>query len=124
MPVCIWLISRPRFLFFFFSTCMNSNCTTHAPGFTVARVALGLLRINVFGFTFPYLFIYLFFLSPAQMNITALFMHMDSLCKRQIALFTGLTPSLFRKKIFKTGITALSTHLKIILLPCFQLSVF
>ena len=51
---------------------------------------------------------------------TAQFMHMDSLCKRQSALFTGPTTTLLRKKILKMGPTALFTHLKIILLQCFH----
>ena len=44
--------------------------------------------------------------------------------KRQSALFTGPTTTLFKKNILKTGPMALSTHLKIILLQCFQFSVF
>ena len=35
----------------------------------------------------------------------------------------GPTTTLFRKKILKMGLTALFTHLKIILLQCFQFSV-
>ena len=35
------------------------------------------------------------------MNSNALFMHMDSLCRRQSALFMGPTTTLFRKKKFK-----------------------
>ena len=35
----------------------------------------------------------------------------------------GPTATLFRKKIFKIGLMALLTHLKIILLQCFQFSV-
>ena len=45
-------------------------------------------------------------------------------CSRIIAtLFMGPTTTLFRKKILKMGPTALFTHLKIILLQCFQFSV-
>ena len=39
---------------------------------------------------------------------------------RQIALFTGPTTTLFRKNVLKIGPTVLFTHLKIILLQCFQ----
>ena len=67
---------------------------------------------------------FFFFFFRRRWIATALFMHMDSLCKRQSAQFTGPTPTLFRKKILKTVITALSTHLKIILQSCFSLSVF
>ena len=38
------------------------------------------------------------------------------------ALFTGPTITLFRKKILRMGLTAQVTHLKIILLQCFQFS--
>ena len=122
MPVCIWLISRPRFLFFFFSTRMNSNCTAHAHGFTVQELHLAYCSSTFLVSRFLLFFFFSFF--QHRWIVTALFMHMDSLCKRQIALFTGTTPTLFRKKILKTVITALSTHLKIILQPCFPLSVF
>ena len=40
------------------------------------------------------------------------------------ALFTGPTTTLFRKKNLKMGPTTLFTHLKIILLQCFQFSFF
>ena len=40
------------------------------------------------------------------------------------ALFMGPTATLFRIKILKMGLTVLFTHLKIILLQCFQFSVF
>ena len=58
------------------------------------------------------------------MNSNALFMHMDSLCRRQSVLFMGPTISLFRKKNLKMGLTVLFTHLKIILLQYFQFSDF
>ena len=38
-------------------------------------------------------------------------------------LFMGPTATLFRKKILKIGLMVLFTHLKIILLQCFQFSV-
>ena len=50
-------------------------------------------------------------------------MHMDSLYRRQSALFTGPTTTLFIK-ILKMGPTALFTHLKIIFLQRFRFSVF
>ena len=56
--------------------------------------------------------------------VTALFMHMDSLCKRHSALFMGPITTLLGKQILRTGTTALSTHLKIIFLQCFQFTVF
>ena len=40
------------------------------------------------------------------------------------ALFTGPTSTFFNKNNFKTGLMVLFTHLKIILLQCFQFSVF
>ena len=52
-------------------------------------------------------------------------MHMDSLCRRQSALFTGPTTTLFRqKKYIKKGPTTLFTHPKIILQRYFQFSAF
>ena len=56
------------------------------------------------------------FFSQSVWIVTALFMHMDSLYRRQSALFTGPTITLFWKKKLKIGPTALFTHLKIILL--------
>ena len=42
-------------------------------------------------------------------------------CSRTVvALFMKPTATLFRKKILKMGLTSLFTHLKIILLQCFQ----
>ena len=103
------------FLSFIFSACMNSNCTAHAYGFIVQELHLAYCAST---------FLVSHFFFPRIWIVIALFMHMDSLCKRQSALFTGPTPTLFRKKILKTVIMTLSTHLKIILLPCFQLSIF
>ena len=40
------------------------------------------------------------------------------------ALFIGLTTTLLRKNILKMGPMALFTHLKVILLQCFQFLVF
>ena len=72
---------------------------------------------------FPFFFVFFFFQSV--WTVTALFTQMDSLYRGQNALFTGPTTTLFwKKKIIKMGPTALFTHLKIILLQCFQFSVF
>ena len=65
-----------------------------------------------------------FFFFHHVWTIATLFMHMDSLCRRQSALFTRPTTILLRKKILKMGPTALFIHLKIILLKCFQFSIF
>ena len=46
-----------------------------------------------------------------------------TLFRRYRALFTGPTTTLLKKN-FKMGLTALFTYLKIILLQCFQFSVF
>ena len=53
-----------------------------------------------------------------------LFFFLLHLFQRTKLLFTGPTTTLFRKKILKIGLTALFTHLKIILLRYFQFSVF
>ena len=46
-------------------------------------------------------------------------------CSRTVAaLFMGPTTTLFRKNILKMGPTVLFTHLKIILLQCFQFLIF
>ena len=103
------------FLFFFFSAHMNNNYTVHAHGFTVQELHLAYCASTFL--------VSLFFFQRIWI-VTTLFMHMDSLCKRQSALFTRPTTTLFRKQILKTGTTALSTHLKIILWQCFQFSVF
>ena len=102
---------------------MNSNCTAHAHGFTVQELHLAYCASTFLVSCFR-LFFFFFFFFQHRWIVTALFMHMDSLCKRRSALFTGPTPTFFRKKIFQTVITALSTHLKIIFQPCFPLSVF
>ena len=86
---------------------------------TTCPFGLGLLRVCVLSFTFPF-----FFFFSKIWIVTALFMHMDSLYRRQSALFTGPTTTLFRKKILKMNRMTLFTHLKIILLQCFQFSVF
>ena len=53
-------------------------------------------------------------------------MHVDYIVQETLctvhALFTGPTPTLFRKKILKMGSTVLFIHLKFILLQCFQFS--
>ena len=65
-----------------------------------------------------------FFFFQRVWIVTASFLHMNSLCRRQSALFTGPKTTCSEKKILKTGTTTLSTYLKIILLQCFQFSVF
>ena len=57
-------------------------------------------------------------------TVTILFMHMDSMCNRQSALFTRPTTTLCKKKKLKMGPTALFNHSKIILLRYFQFSAF
>ena len=123
--VYVFSFTFPFFPFFcFFSTRMSSNCTVHAHGFTVQELHLGYCASMFLVWRFFFFCFCFFFFFQRVWIITALFMQMDSPCKRQSALFTGPTTTLFRKKILKTGTTALSTHLKIILLQCFQFSVF
>ena len=119
--MCLYVFSFtfPYFFFSFFSARMNSNCTIHAHGFIVQE-----LHLVYCTSTFLVTLFFFFFVFQRVWIVTALFMHLDSLCKSQIALFTGPTTTLFRKNLLKTGITTLSTHLKIILLPCFHLQVF
>ena len=69
-------------------------------------------------------FFFFFFFSQHKWTVIALFMHMDSLCRRESALFISPTTTLFRKKILKMGYTTLLTHLKIILIQSFQFSFF
>ena len=90
----------PHFLFFFFSARMNSNCTAHAHGFTVQELHLGYCASTFLVSLFIFFF---FFCFHRMWIVTALFMHMDSLCKRQSALFMGPTPNMFRKKNIKNG---------------------
>ena len=91
---------------------------------TTCPFELGLLCVCILSLMFPS-FIFSFFFQRVW-TITLLFMHMDSLCRRQCALFTGPTTTLFRNKIYilKMGPTTLFTHSKIILLRYFQFSVF
>ena len=119
LRVYVFSFTFPFFLFFFFSARMNSNCTVRAHGFTMQELHLAYCASTFLVSRFLF-----FFFFQRVWIVTALFMHMDSLCKRQSALFTGPTTTLFRKKILKTRTTALSTHLKIISLQCFQFSVF
>ena len=63
---------------------------------TTCPFAFGLLRLYVFSFTFPFFF-------QSLLILTAPFMHMDLLCNRQSALFTGPTTTLFKKKNIKNG---------------------
>ena len=55
-----------RFLFFFFSTRMNSNCSAHAHGFTVQELHLAFCASTFLVSHFLLLFFFFFF--PAQMN--------------------------------------------------------
>ena len=85
---------------------------------TTCPSGLGLLGVCILSFAFPFFF-------QRVRIVTTLFMHMDVLCRTQSALFIGTTTTLFWKKnILKMGPTALFTHSKIILLQCFQFSVF
>ena len=102
MTTCLFastfLVSRFLFSFFlFFSACMNSNCTIHAHGFTVQE-----LHLVCCASTFLVTLFFFFFFQRVWIA-TALFMHVDSLCKRQSALFTGPTTTLFKKKNIKNG---------------------
>ena len=78
-----------------------------------------------FEFHVSFFFFFFFFFQHVR-TVAAPFMHTDSLCGRQSPLFTGPTGTFLRKKkeILKMGPKALFTHLKIILLQCFQFSVF
>ena len=88
---------------------------------TTCSLELGLLSVCILSLAFS-LFFFSFF--RHIWTVTILFMHMDSLCKRQSALFTGPTTTLCRKNILKMGPTALFNHSKIILLRYFQFSAF
>ena len=68
-----------------------------------------------------FLFLSFFFLfSRISGRQLSLFTHSSSTVH---TLFIGPTTTLFRKKILKMDLTALFTHLKIILLQCFQFSI-
>ena len=75
-------------------------------------------------FEFHVLIFIFIFIFQCVWTVTTLFINMDSLYRRQSALFTGPTTTLFRKNIKNGSHTALFTHLKIILLQCFRFSVF
>ena len=66
---------------------------------TTCPFGLGLLRVYILSFTFPYFF---FFLQHGW-TVATQFMHMDSLWRRQSTLFTGPTSTFFRKKNIKNG---------------------
>ena len=77
---------------------LQTNTTTSSKkiNMTMCPFAFGLLRLYVFSFTFPFFF-------QSLLILTAPFMHMDLLCNRQNALFTGPTTTLFKKKYIKNG---------------------
>ena len=92
---------------------------------TMCPFGLGLLRICVLSFTFPSSFFFFSFFSAYEQS--TLFMHMDSLCKRQSTLFIHCSHTVYRthnyfiqKKILKMDLATLFTHLKFILLQCFK----
>ena len=64
------------------------------------------------------LFLFLFFLEEHFMFLDVRLYFFSRSC----ALFTGSVSILFRKKKIKLSPSVLSTHLKIILLQCFQFS--
>ena len=67
-------------------------------------------------FEFAFFFLFSFFFLLFQTN--------NTIQNTVHALFKGPTTTLFIKKILKMDLTILFTHLKIILLQCFQFSVF
>ena len=87
---------------------------------TTCLLELVLLRVCVLNLMFPLFF----FFFRRVWTVTILFMHMDSLCKRQSAQFTGPTPTLSRKNILKMGPITVFNHSKFILLCYFQFSAF
>ena len=71
---------------------------------------------------FPFLFPFFFFLACMNSNFTV---HAHGFTVHEIRCTVHRTYNNFmKKKILKMGTTALFTHLKIILLQCFQFSVF
>ena len=72
--------------------------------------------ISMFSF-----FFFFFFFSFMHFRETKFIVYNHSTA---YALFTEPIVTLFRIKILKIGLTVLLTHLKIILLQCFQFSVF
>ena len=78
----------------------NTTTPTKKNNMTKCSLELGLLRVYVLSLPFP-LFSFSFF--RRVWTVTILFMHMDSLCKRQSAPFTGPTTTLSGKNIIKNG---------------------
>ena len=86
---------------------LNTHMTKVVLGFRLSSVCVLLLH-------------FFFFHAFCFRGQLSLFMH----CSRTVhVLFMGSTTTLFIKKILKMGPTVLFTHLKIILLQCFQFSV-
>ena len=87
-----------------------------------AKVAFGLLHVYIFGFTFPFFF--LFFFSARMNSNCTVHAHGFTVGETKCTVHGTYDHFVQKKKILKTRTTALSTHLKIILLQCFQFSVF
>ena len=120
--VYVFSFTFPFFLFFlFFSARTNSNCAVHAHGFTVQELHLAYCAST---FLVSCFFFFSFFFFSARMNNNCT-VHAEGFIVQEAKCTVHRTYNHFvQKKILKTGITALSTHLKIILLQCFQFSVF
>ena len=85
-------------------------------------ICQGLDSASAFSFQcFPFFFLFFFF-SFMHFRETKFIVYNYS--STVYALFTEPIVTLFRIKILKIGLTVLLTHLKIILLQCFQFSVF
>ena len=87
---------------------------------TTCPFGLGLLRQCVLSFTFSF-----FFFFPTRMNSNSTILaHGFTVQDTKCTVHKTYNHFILKKNILKMGPTALFTHLKIILLQCFQFSVF
>ena len=89
---------------------------------------IGLIAYLRFKFHISFFFFSFFFYFFSAYEQSTLFMHIDSLCRRQSTLFIHCSHTVYRthnyfiqkKNILKMNLTILFTHLKFILLHCFK----
>ena len=85
---------------------------------TTCPSGLGLLGVCVLSFAFP------FFFSMSTDSNDIVHAHGFTMQDTKCTIHRYYNHFILKKKILKMGLTALFTHLKIILLQCFQFSVF
>ena len=85
---------------------------------TTCPFGLGLLRVRVLSFTFP------FFFSKRMNSNSAVHAHGFTVQEAKCTVHRTYNHIILKQNILKMGPVALFTQLKIILLQCFQFSVF